>query len=115
MSVYQIWPRSFCDGNNDGIGDLKGVLSKLEYFIISTARSMNIYVEFADADTLNAIVDEVKNHNMSIVDIEITKSRPSEGTQLSAILSLQFKKKIPHENVMAFISEVPGVATVEEL
>lgn len=31
MAVYQIWPRSFCDGNNDGIGDLKGVLSKLDY------------------------------------------------------------------------------------
>lgn len=31
MTVYQIWPRSFCDGNNDGIGDLKGVLSKLDY------------------------------------------------------------------------------------
>lgn len=28
---YQIWPRSFCDGNNDGIGDLEGVLSKLDY------------------------------------------------------------------------------------
>lgn len=31
MSVYQIWPRSFCDGNGDGIGDLKGVMSKLDY------------------------------------------------------------------------------------
>lgn len=31
MSVYQIWPRSFCDGNGDGIGDLSGVLSKLDY------------------------------------------------------------------------------------
>ena len=31
MAVYQIWPRSFCDGNGDGIGDLKGVLSKLDY------------------------------------------------------------------------------------
>ena len=31
MVVYQIWPRSFCDGNGDGIGDLKGVLTKLEY------------------------------------------------------------------------------------
>ncbi len=31
MTMYQIWPRSFCDGNNDGIGDLKGVMSKLDY------------------------------------------------------------------------------------
>ncbi|MBR5619865.1 MAG: alpha-glucosidase [Clostridia bacterium] len=31
MTVYQIWPRSFCDGNGDGIGDLEGVLSKLDY------------------------------------------------------------------------------------
>ena len=31
MSVYQIWPRSFADGNNDGIGDLRGVLEKLDY------------------------------------------------------------------------------------
>ena len=29
--VYQIWPRSFKDGNGDGIGDLKGVYEKLEY------------------------------------------------------------------------------------
>ncbi len=31
LTVYQIWPRSFKDGNNDGIGDLTGVLSKLDY------------------------------------------------------------------------------------
>ena len=31
MAVYQIWTRSFCDGNGDGIGDLYGVLQKLEY------------------------------------------------------------------------------------
>ena len=31
LVVYQIWPRSFCDGNGDGIGDLQGVLSKMDY------------------------------------------------------------------------------------
>ena len=37
MAVYQIWPRSFCDGNGDGIGDLWGVLDKLDYI-----KSLNV-------------------------------------------------------------------------
>ena len=29
--VYQIYPRSFQDSNNDGIGDLQGIISRLDY------------------------------------------------------------------------------------
>ena len=35
-TVYQIYPRSFQDSNNDGIGDLKGekIASEASYFIL---------------------------------------------------------------------------------
>ena len=33
--IYQIWPRSFKDGNGDGIGDLYGLDSLLDLLVVT--------------------------------------------------------------------------------
>ncbi|NUM33746.1 MAG: DUF3459 domain-containing protein [Candidatus Brocadiae bacterium] len=40
--VYQIYPRSFQDSNQDGVGDLKGIISRLDYLNDGTKDSLGI-------------------------------------------------------------------------
>ena len=30
-TIYQIYPKSFMDSNNDGIGDIQGIINRLDY------------------------------------------------------------------------------------
>ncbi len=88
LIVYQIWPRSFCDGNGDGIGDLEGVLSKLDYlkdlginciwfsplypspnadFGYDIADYRNIHPEYGDLDLFKKVLDEAHKRGIKVI------------------------------------------------
>ena len=87
MSVYQIWTRSFCDGNGDGIGDLWGVLSKLDYikslgvdaiwfspiypspnadFGYDISDYMDIHPDYGNLEVFKQVLDEAHRRNMRV-------------------------------------------------
>lgn len=88
ICVYQIWPRSFCDGNGDGIGDLEGVYSKLDYikdlgvdciwfsplypspnadFGYDIADYKNIHPEYGDLEFFKKVLDGAHERGIKVI------------------------------------------------
>ena len=86
--AYQIYPRSFMDSNGDGIGDLNGIISKLDYlkdlgidviWVSPFYKSPNddcgydisdycdIMDEFGTMDDFNRLLDEVHKRGMKLI------------------------------------------------
>jgi oligo-1,6-glucosidase/alpha-glucosidase len=87
-TVYQIYPRSFQDRNGDGIGDLRGIISRLDYvqqlgfetiwispFFRSPQRDLgydisdyySIAPEYGTMEDFRELIRQVHSRNMKLV------------------------------------------------
>ncbi len=90
------------------------VFARLEYIIISHARSVNIFVEYSESGKLGTIVDTIKKSGAFILDLEITKNT-AESKNPCATFSLQTPRKISPQVLMTRIAKLEGIVSVEEL
>lgn len=86
--AYQIYPRSFADSNNDGIGDLQGIINKLDYLVdlgitliwlspmypspmadngYDISDYYDISYEFGTMADFDELVEEAKKRNIKII------------------------------------------------
>lgn len=86
--VYQIYPKSFNDSNGDGIGDLRGIIEKLDYlkglgvdyiwttpFYISPQKDngydvadyYNVDPRFGTIEDFEELIKEAKKRNIKIM------------------------------------------------
>lgn len=89
--------------------------TKLDRMIMSTAKTMNIYVEFTQTDDISQILSRLKEMGIRIVDIEISKMKPERDIYPSAIFLIDMRKKVPHTEIMTAIAGIEGIHSVEEL
>ena len=90
------------------------LLSRFEYFIISTARVINLYVEYKENSTLVEMTEYLRKHHVGVTDLQITKSG-AQTQNPCAIFSLDMPRKLSYDKLTTALSEIEGVVSVEEL
>ena len=90
------------------------LFSKLEYFIISHARTSNIFVEYTHNDTLAKILETIKQTGAYIIELELSKSSTSNNNS-TVTFSIKSSRNTSCQALMTMISKLDGVVSVEEL
>ena len=86
--VYQIYPRSFFDSNNDGIGDLRGIIQKVPYLVELGVNTVwlspvyqspmddngydisdycDIHPDYGTLDDMKALIETFHQHNIKLI------------------------------------------------
>lgn len=111
--VYQIYPKSFCDSNNDGIGDLNGIISKLDYlknlgidviWLSPVYKSPNddngydisdyydIMDEFGTMEDMDRLLKEANNRNIKILMDLVVNHTSSEHKWFKEAIKNKYSK-----------------------
>ena len=91
------------------------LLTRFQVFVMKNARDVNVYVEYREPEHIGRIISVVREANIRVYDVEITKAQPKNGILPSIVLSVRLPKKYSHSDFLSMLSDIEGVATVEEL
>mgnify|MGYP004638851239 FL=1 len=86
-----------------------------EDLIIQNLRNINLYVEYDKLEHTGKVVDQIRKLGVQIYEIEIDRQGIQEGKRPSAVFTLRLKQKIPHVQVVAHISALECISSIEEI
>lgn len=93
---------------------VESLLARFEWFIMSTAKTLNLYVEYRESGALFEMTEYLRTHNVSVSDLQVTKSGAATQNPC-AIFSLDLPRKMTQDKLMTALAGIGGVVSVEEL
>lgn len=92
------------------------LLDRVSSWIVSTARNMDLYIEFEKMEDLGQIIAVFKDMNIQIFDVDIQREKhPNGSVAIGAVISSRLPRKETHSNVMSVISKFDFVTIVDEI
>lgn len=91
------------------------VLPHIETLILNRSRNMLLYVETENILQLSAIVNYIKREEIRIYSLEINRDRPENLDSVSAILDMRLPIHLYHAELVAALSTLSGVVSIDEV
>lgn len=91
------------------------VLHRLDNFMLSKSKVLDIYVEFNNSVTITSVLDSMKAFNVHIDSIEMVKPNYGNNASIAAIMTLRLKQKRVRMEIVAKICSIDGVMFAEEI
>ena len=76
---------------------------------------MNIYVEFESLDDVGTIIGRIKAQGGQIYEVDIDHGREEKSRNPSAVFSIRLQGNLAHTQVLAAISDLESVRTIDEI
>lgn len=91
------------------------LLPLIEDAVLSRARNMNIYIEMDNIENLSNIVNRIKADGIRMYDVDIDREQNSHMPQVNGLFSLRLPEKRHHTEVLAMLSTLDGIISIEEV
>lgn len=91
------------------------LLPLIEDAIMSRSKNVNFYVEMDNIECLGAIAAAMKAQGIRLFDTEINKEQHGHISQVNAVFNILLPKKQQHAEILAMLSTVDGIISIEEI
>ena len=90
-------------------------LPYIENAIMSKAVNMNIYLEVDNIENLSCVISFLKRDDILLYDVDIDKEQHEHISQINALLSVRLPIRLQHTELLAALSTLEGVISIEEV
>lgn len=90
------------------------VLHRFDMYTMSRTKLIEVYVQVTTVNAISKVFETVRNNNMTISDVEISKTRNSEDT-VGLFITIKQQEKHDHEKILLLLGSLEDVLTVDEI
>lgn len=91
------------------------VFQRVEYFFREQSNYVRLYTNFATTEAMNRMIELLNEHEIKVLDMQISKIYEDKQKEIVAIFQVKSKKHISHADVVQILSPIEGLKLIEEI